>query len=477
MSPVSPSTTSRGSSTAAPARAQHLGATPRRFVSARLLAAGTLALALALPVARPAVATPGISLGLTDGSGLAVDPTGRVVVSGPGSGDDAQLELARRLPQGAADNTLGPGGLLPVGLPEPSRASVALDTVTADGALLLAGHYTTAVHTDAEGEQDEAWDAAVVRLRPDGHPDNAFGSAGIVTLRPPSANGDANAVSLAVQGDGSILVLGWAGRATFVARLNPDGTPDPTFGNAGVRLLRVAHASTRDDHPGKLLVARNGRIVIALSTDVAGQIGEGFDTRNDDFALVGLHANGSIDRAFGHNGVVVTPVGGERRPRYGTDLDFLENAAIDRRGRIVAFGTSNFDGERSPAAFAAVRYHPDGRLDRAFGRAGRVLVRFRHADARAVAGAITADGRIWIVGYTGEPGHDNTAIARLRPNGSPDTLGPRGIRVMAIDPQRVDLPRSAVASGRDFLITVMIDTRRNDTLYGGDLRLIRLRAR
>lgn len=68
---------------------------------------------------------------------------------------------------------------------------------------------------------------AVVRLNPDGSPDATFNRTGSVALGLSAAYGWA----VALQPDGKILVGGSAGSADVVARLNPDGSLDTTFGN------------------------------------------------------------------------------------------------------------------------------------------------------------------------------------------------------------------------------------------------------
>src|SRR5690349_15034421 len=61
--------------------------------------------------------------------------------------------------------------------------------------------------------------------------DPGFGSGGravIAFASPPSA-----ATATALQPDGKIVLVGNAGRDVAVARLNPDGTLDTSFGNGG----------------------------------------------------------------------------------------------------------------------------------------------------------------------------------------------------------------------------------------------------
>jgi uncharacterized delta-60 repeat protein len=408
--------------------------------------------------ARVAVAAQRISLGLIDGSGLVTDANGRVLVSGAGPGDDAALELAGRLPGGPPDSAFGAGGLLPRRAPAAQPRQRALDAIAADGSLLPAGHYATGVHTDAEGDEQETGDAAVVRLGPDRRPDTA--------------------VSLVDQDDGRILVLGWVRNAVLVARLGPDRAPDPSFGTAGLRLLRLVGAKARDDHPTKVLVEDNVRIVSALSTDVAGEIGEAFHTRNDDFALIGPLPDGTLDPAFGRQGVAVT------RSEASAARATARTSTSSRTQRSTSAGRSWRSAHRTSTANDRPRRMPRSATSPTTASidpsAGRGALSYASAAATPVRslGANTSDGRMWTVGYTADPGEDNTAVARLSPDGSPDAFGRHGIHVTPVDRRRVDPPRAAVANGRDFLFIAMVDTgRRPNGLFGGALRLVRLNAR
>src|SRR5262249_20806102 len=118
------------------------------------------------------------------------------------------------------------------------------------------------VTTDLGGDDDEAYDAAgypdggivvvgrtdaagatrtdfgVVCHRPDGTPDPGFGTSGIVETGIFGKGAQAN--SVAVQPDGKIVVAGAAVTASGIdndfalARYNPDGSLDSSFGTGGI---------------------------------------------------------------------------------------------------------------------------------------------------------------------------------------------------------------------------------------------------
>src|SRR5439155_17777243 len=130
---------------------------------------------------------------------------------------------------------------------------------------------------------------AVVRLNPDGGLDTTFGGTGKVTT-PLSTYGDgANAVS--IDGQGRIVLAGFAFDATMstdfaLARYNPDGTLDTSFGGTGNVTTAV---STTDDFANGVAIDEQGRIVAA---------GKAFNASDGDFAVVRYNADGSLDSSL-----------------------------------------------------------------------------------------------------------------------------------------------------------------------------------
>src|SRR5437588_2503881 len=91
---------------------------------------------------------------------------------------------------------------------------------------------------------------AVVRYTPDGSLDRTFGINGRVKSRiSPTSSEGGNA--LALQSDGKILVAGSGNGDFVVARYNPDGSPDKSFGGDGDALDEFGNA--RDEALGLAL--------------------------------------------------------------------------------------------------------------------------------------------------------------------------------------------------------------------------------
>ncbi len=114
------------------------------------------------------------------------------------------------------------------------------------GRAVLAGRkfaVATAVTVDAGGRVvvagglggRGATGLAVARLNPDGSPDLSFGTRGVAVLRPPQADAEEVVLRVMVTPDG-VLVLG---SHLTLARLTNTGSPDPRFGTGGYLRLPV----------------------------------------------------------------------------------------------------------------------------------------------------------------------------------------------------------------------------------------------
>jgi uncharacterized delta-60 repeat protein len=245
-----------------------------------------------------------------------------------------------------------------------------------------------------------------------GELDPSFGVGGIVSLTnslPTSANIHARAV--AIQPDGKIVVAGSGYDGTNggfgVARYNPDGSPDLTFG-AGGKVVTI--------FPNGLAFA--SAVVIQSDGKIAAAGGNfyyyyGDDPPNYDFLLARYNSDGSLDSTFGTGGKVITTLSS---PNSGAN-----DIEIQPDGKIIAVGGA---ASGLTSDFLLIRYNTDGSLDNSFGTGGKVLNTF-NSNASAIAVAIQSDGKIVAAGYTssgttaGSP--SNFALARYNTDGSLDT--------------------------------------------------------
>jgi uncharacterized delta-60 repeat protein len=275
----------------------------------------------------------------------------------------------------------------------------------ADGKLVVAG--------DSGDASDEVTtsDFGLVRYNPDGSIDTGFGKSGKVTTD--FAGGFDQVLGMALQNDGRIIAVGYAktktGKDWGVARYNPDGSLDSSFGTGGKVTTDFANSF---DSADAVAIQKDGRIIIA-----------GFATTstNMDFALVRYNADGSLDSSFGTSGKVTTD--------FSKGPDNAPAVALQSDGKIIAAGRartswSGFD-------FALVRYNADGSIDSSFGTGGKVTTDLGGNAEGIRAMAIQSDARIVVAGFTSyKETNLNFAVARYQADGSLDTSFGKGGKVI-----------------------------------------------
>jgi uncharacterized delta-60 repeat protein len=210
-----------------------------------------------------------------------------------------------------------------------------------------------------------------------------------------------------VQPDGKIVVAGFSPSGDFtVARLRPDGTPDPSFDDDGVAVvafggLDQAYAVARQP---------DGKIVVA-----------GFTIRLDsNVAVARLHPNGALDTSFHPGG----PDGdGRRTIDYGGN-DAALDVVVQPDGRIVVAGHGG------PTALVVTRLRADGADDPSFDGDGTAGLDAGGTEL-ASAVALQPDGKIVVAGE--RSAGDDILVARFNPTGPADmtldaTFGDGGVR-------------------------------------------------
>jgi uncharacterized delta-60 repeat protein len=298
-------------------------------------------------------------------------------------------------PGGELDTTFGENGLVRIVAGIGAKAVARQST---DGKLVVAGSFPSA----------DGWsDFAVIRLNLDGSFDESFGQNGVATVDF-DGRGD-EATALALQPDGKIVVAGMAYPHTnasrqrlAVARLNPNGFLDITFGSAGRVMLDVPAES---GYLADIGLAEDGRLVI---------IGSAWGLGGGDF-LARLDANGELDSTFGTGpiaGTTVIEAGLSGGP-----------AALIRQpdGKYIECGTLS-NGWDPPSNMGAVRINPDGSLDKGFGKDGLWYLPKEGLVGNSSAGACLGlpDGTLVIAGQVERDGVQ-AALVRLRADGVLDT--------------------------------------------------------
>jgi uncharacterized delta-60 repeat protein len=221
---------------------------------------------------------------------------------------------------------------------------------------------------------EEGYAGSIRRLLPDGAPDTTFGQGGKaeVPLQPSH---------LAVDPEGRILVAGAASvggechdcqpsPALAVARLEPDGKLDRSFGTEGMLIL---------DSPHDVYGAATG-VVLEADGSIILQAGDG--------RLFGVTAAGTPDLGFGEGGVVnVGPTGG------------YETMTESSSGDVITAVTSAKSCCRLRGQFVLHAFRADGSLDPAWGVGGTITIRAGGVVA-PLALAPGTDGSVTLLGET-----------------------------------------------------------------------------
>jgi uncharacterized delta-60 repeat protein len=265
---------------------------------------------------------------------------------------------------------------------------------------------------------------ALARYNPDGSLDTTFGTGGQVTTDFPGG-GDANA--LAVQADGKLVAAGVTGGDFALARYNVDGSLDTTFGTGGTVTTDFAG---NVDIANALIVQADSKLVAAGSTEFTAV----------DFAVARYNPDGTLDTSFGTGGQVVTDVDGTDRA-YALAL---------QGGKLVAGGLSFSATTGTIGDFGLVRYNVDGSLDTTFGTGGKVTTDFAGRTDWAFALAVQG-GKLVAAGRAGFEGNDDFGLVRYNVDGSLDTTFGTGGKVttdFARSGGSFDEARALVVQGR-----------------------------
>lgn len=297
----------------------------------------------------------------------------------------------------------------------------------------------------------------LVRYNADGSFDQTFGNNGIFSTDF-GGNGLAIAFSVALQADGKILVggeffprvLGRADRNdAILARFNPDGTPDNSFGNNGAVIIDLAFfEEISNEDIRKVIALADGKIItvgLKYSRHASYE-----DVWTASTAILRFNADGTPDNNFGQQGKVISNV-----------LSVSETpgtAVLSGDGKLLVSSLANY--KNGQQRFLLARYNQDGSVDTSFASGGvlafnredlienqfsitggqiylrlapnlflynadgslnRMLVSQNQLQFALRNFAIQPDGKIIIAGDTFLPGNYRVGIARFHPNGQFDT--------------------------------------------------------
>ena len=333
---------------------------------------------------------------------FAVQHDGKIIVAGEAGTSQEQPEeggrlppeeptVTRLLPSGAPDPSFGRGGSRAIDFGGPIADRATAIAAGGGGSILLGGYQQTS--QDSRGEYTST--GVLARLRADGSLDRSFGKGGLRII--PGLSGF---YWLRVVARGAIMAMP-QGPSLWqeIIRLKRDGSLDRSFGNEGAIGFRGLSGEGDVFPITDLAVLPGGKLVVAAGVSAVG---------GDELEYTALVARftkaGRLDRSFGEGGIA--------RARF-SGWFFADSFAVQRNGRSVVVGAAQ-SPDHTESDLAAISFTPDGKLDRRFGKAGKVSADFGGWEL-GDAVVFQNRGRVVLIGDTQSPegGPTQTVIARF----------------------------------------------------------------
>jgi len=359
---------------------------------------------------------------------VALQTDGKIVAAGK-TGGSGRFALARYHMDGTLDHSFGGDGKVTTNFSWGEDVARGV-TVQTDGKIVVAG--------DSAGHGFANSMFAVSRYNPDGTLDTSFGGDGKVRTQLSALNDYVG--GLALQSDGRIVVAGGArlngAHPQFaVTRYNVDGTLDASFSGDG---KATTDLTSGNDFANAVTVDTDGSLILGGSAWPRGRAKGG-----SRFAMVRYTPQGTLDASFGGDGKVLTKL--TRRN------DSVQDVAVQTDGKIVAAGVAGFREELQTmfgdASVALTRYNADGKLDKGFGRNGKVKTQLTRRVDAAFGVGLQGDGKIVVGGLAGGSRggrRGRFGLARYETDGTLDTAFGSAGRVTTSFTARGDFASSIV---------------------------------
>lgn len=396
---------------------------------------------------------------------LVVDDEGRFLITGRPDADhaDPNREVVRLTPDGLPDPTFGTDGisiLEPAGMPD--RVDINVATPVPGGLIMIAfsnrsyhpSYFGMGFKVLDDGSQDMAYGgdglldfsavappddefndtlalvgggtlvagrsenlATFHRFGPKGKLDRTFGSGGTLTITDTTpASADA-AKFLAPMENGDFVACLESGKSAKVARVLPDGSPDPEFGSNGSGTVAI------EDIRKCKSIASDGKWIFVAGT-----------YSNNSPVVTRLAGDGSLDTTYGDNG---------RYHPFGINSYPISDFAF-----TILPGGGNLSATNGEIAKGT----PGGERAKRFGNQGVVKLAggYRTTPMRWAA-AITRNpaGDIYVAGHsTGNP-----VVFKLKPNGKRFwKFGLRGVKVLRNEGLKVQIRDAKTQPGGRLLL-------------------------
>ena len=228
--------------------------------------------------------------------------------------------------------------------------------------------------------------------------DTTFGSGGkVITAITSDNDGPTRA---RIQPDGKIVTVGYAADNdfgftynAFIVRHNADGTVDNSFGTNG---SVVVDSDSYEIYFTDFVILPDGKLLVTANKS----------TTTTDLVIYRYISNGTLDAAFGTNGVITTPLGNNTREH---------RIVLQPDGKFVVASYAGSGG------VAVVRYNPNGTLDGTFGIGGITRTLVGNSTYPGVSEILVqTDGKLLVAGEAFSGINTDIFVLRYNPNGTLD---------------------------------------------------------
>ena len=261
---------------------------------------------------------------------LAVQPDGKILLSGGWGGPEGDFLLARYLADGTLDGSFGSGGYV-INAVNPGNDSGNDIAVLGDGRVLVAG----------DAFVGSNYDFAVMRFLADGTLDTSFGTAGTTFIPVVPGNSQDYCTALLVQPDGKLVLAGsiaaFGSWRQALARCDADGALDISFGTSGITTETFSFS---DPNATDAILLPDGKFLLC-GWNVVSFVW--------DFALSRFDPDGTPDLSFDGDGIFNTEVGSE---------NIGKAVVLQPDGKILLAGNENA-GTPSGSDLCVLRYVVD----------------------------------------------------------------------------------------------------------------------
>lgn len=350
---------------------------------------------------------------------IVLQPDGKLISVGgiqrcEGSSCNYDSLLVRFNANGTIDNTFGNNGAVVADYLNQNDELFAA-ALQPDGKIVAAGggYFAPASQTNVLGFK-------IMRFLPSGARDTSFGTNGIAY----ESFDDLGAApeSMFIQPDGKIVVAGTDnGSMLFIARFNPNGSLDASFGTNGKIVT-----NSYDVFKVKIARQSDGKIIVA-----------GIKKSADAFKLIRFNSNGTLDTGYGSGGTVTSSIA-----HYY--YYYPPAIALQPDDKLIFGASSSQPESRVPTL---KRFNADGSVDSSFAvEPGEVLINnCMNCTERPTKILLLPDGRFYVFGFNQSSNilPKAMAITRYLSNGAIDkSFGFRGSSQFMPDNIRIFSPVS-----------------------------------